>query len=225
MRLYLSSFRLGDHPDVLTRIAPPPGPVAVVANACDDRDATTRLADVVRETDALSTLGYDACDLDLRQFFGGPDALATALVAVRMLWVRGGNVFLLNHALRESGADRLIRDRLRRDQLVYAGYSAGPCVLAPSLAGLELCDDASAVHRIWGVRATTDGLGVLDHAIVPHVDTPTHPESATLEEVGRRYVAAGVAHRQLRDGDVLVVEGQRTTLLPRRSTGSDPTGH
>ena len=52
---------------------------------------------------------------------------------------------------------------IRTERLVYAGYSAGPCVLAPSLRGLELCDDAGAVDGevIW------DGLGVLDHAIAP----------------------------------------------------------
>ena len=40
-------------------------------------------------------------------------------------------------------------------RFVYAGYSAGPCVLAPSLAGLDLCDspeDCQATYDDVRVR-------------------------------------------------------------------------
>jgi dipeptidase E len=133
--------------------------------------------------------------------------------AVEVLWVRGGNVFTLRHVVRTSGLETLLPTLLRDDALVYAGYSAGPCLLAPSLRGLERCDDAGEVRRLHGADPIFDGLGVLDFAFVPHVDSDGHPESEVLGQVARRYAASGVPHRTLRDGQALVVDRDRTELV------------
>jgi dipeptidase E len=58
-----------------------------------------------------------------------------------MAWLRGGNVFMLRYALSRSGADAVFGELLATDALVYAGYNAGPCVLSPSMRGLELVDE------------------------------------------------------------------------------------
>ena len=42
-------------------------------------------------------------------------------------------------------------------RLVYAGYSAGACVLSSTLRGLEIVDDAGAVVRIYGDVAVMTG--------------------------------------------------------------------
>jgi dipeptidase E len=63
---------------------------------------------------------------------------------------RYADVFMLRYALDRSGADAVFRELLAADALVYAGYSAGPCVLSPSLRGLELVDDPGAVTLIYG---------------------------------------------------------------------------
>jgi len=59
MRMYLSSFRMGDHPDRLLALLDGPGPagVAVIANAMDAQPENERLAGVEREVDALTSLG------------------------------------------------------------------------------------------------------------------------------------------------------------------------
>lgn len=212
MRLYLSSFRNGDHPEHLLRLMRRPGRVVVVANAMDGAPPDVREAAVQLELDNLASIGLEATELDLREY-DGRDRLADALKGVEVLWVRGGNVFLLRHAMATSGADRLLPELLARDALVYAGYSAGPCVLAPSLRGLERCDDAAEVRRCHGVEPLFDGLGVLDFAVVPHVDSDGHPESEVLGEVAAHYAATGVPHRTLRDGQALVVDGDRTELI------------
>jgi hypothetical protein len=77
--------------------------------------------------------------------------------------------------------------------LVYAGYSAGACVLSPSLRGLEAVDDAGAVTRVYGAEPVRDGLGLLDEAFVPHYRSPGHPETAAIELVVARYAADGIA--------------------------------
>lgn len=214
MRMYLSSFRLGDHPEeLLALLGEPPGPIAVVADAMDGRPPDERAAGVRREIDALATLGFRPSEVDLRDFFDRPGGdVHAALAGFPALWVRGGNVFMLRYALARSGADVALRTLLERDRLVYAGYSAGPCVLAPSLRGLERCDDAGAVPATYGDPVVWDGLGVLDHVVVPHVDSPGHPESAALGEVAAHYRARGVPHRTLRDGQAMVVRGDDTYI-------------
>jgi dipeptidase E len=201
MKLYLSSFRLGHHPEHLVALLPPKARVAVVCNAIDAEDAAVRREKVADEIRWLTELGLRPGELDLRvtSDFTGYDGL----------WVRGGNVFVLRAAMARSGADRVLPELIRTERLVYAGYSAGPCVLAPSLRGLELCDDVAAVDGevIW------DGLGVLDHAVVPHLDSPGHPETELLAGVAELYERTGVPHLGLRDGQALVVDGTRRELV------------
>jgi dipeptidase E len=108
-----------------------------------------------------------------------------------------------------SGADKILPELIRSEELVYAGYSAGPCVLAPSLRGLELCDDTAAV----GGEVIWDGLGVLDHAIVPHLDSPGHPETDLVAQVRAQYERDGTPYLAMRDGQVLVVEGEQRRLV------------
>ncbi len=207
MRLYLSSFRLGDHPKHLVRLIDRPGPVAVVANAMDFAAPDVRRDSVRLELDSLAGIGLSGVEVDLREHTDDATGLQERLDAHCALWVRGGNVFVLRSALAASGADTAIIDLLTRDRVVYAGYSAGPCVLGPSLRGLETVDDDAEVTRTYGREPVWDGLGVLAHAIVPHVDSPGHPETADCERLRGRYRREGVAHRALRDGQALVVEG------------------
>src|SRR5689334_1500172 len=78
-RLYLSSFRMGDHPEYLTALVGESGRLGqdgagrgavVIANALDDAPAAVRRSGVEDELAALAGLGFDAVELDLRDYFG-----------------------------------------------------------------------------------------------------------------------------------------------------------
>jgi dipeptidase E len=214
MRLYLSSFRMGDHPEHLAALVGPANRRAVViANAMDDAPQEIRRSGVERELTALADLGFDAAELDLREYFDAEQRLRRDLAEVGLAWLRGGNVFMLRHALHRSGGDTVFRDLLARDALVYAGYSAGPCVLSPSLRGLEAVDDADAVSRIYGSEPVWDGLALLGEAFVPHYQSPGHPETSAIDLVVARYQAEGTAYRTLRDGQAIVISGTDTTIV------------
>jgi dipeptidase E len=205
VKLYLSSFRLGDHPDRLVALLPPAARVAVVCNAIDAEDPAVRREKVADEIAWLTELGVRPEELDLRDAAD----LRTRLASYDGLWVRGGNVFVLRAVMAKSGADQILPGLIRDEQVVYAGYSAGACVLAPSLRGLELCDPTDAVDGevVW------DGLGLLDHAFVPHLDSPGHPETDLVEKVAELYGRTGVAYVPLRDGQALVVDGDDRELV------------
>lgn len=203
MRLYLSSFRIGDHPEYLLSMLGGKRRAAVVANSMDVYEHRG----LETEFPALARLGIEAEEFDLRDYFDARDRIAEDLSRFDLIWVRGGNVFALRQAMAKSGADTALIDLLEEDALVYGGYSAGPCVLAPSLRGLDLCDDPAPVERMYGEPVIFDGLGVLDFAFVPHVDSPDHPETEALGRVAENYRREGIPHRVFRDGQVLVING------------------
>jgi dipeptidase E len=76
MRLYLSSYRLGDDPGRLTALLRTPRPAAVVANAVDMLPADLRAEGVASEVAALAGLGLTAEEIDLRAYFGQAERLA-----------------------------------------------------------------------------------------------------------------------------------------------------
>jgi dipeptidase E len=122
VRLYLSSFRMGDHPEHLTALVGDDSRhTVVIANAIDDAPEDVRRAGVERERVALGELGFDAAELDLRNYFDDEQRLRQELAGAALAWLRGGNVFMLRYAMRRSGGDTVFRDLLASDALVYGG--------------------------------------------------------------------------------------------------------
>src|SRR5688572_9299863 len=141
MRLFLSSFRFGDHPQQLVRLVGGSRKAAVIANACDELGEHDRQIRVRQEIGLLQDLGFSAGEIDLRTYFHDPEKqhrLSNLLSMVGLVWVRGGNSFVLRKAMQASGFDKLITGLLKRDAIVYGGYSAGACVCGPSLAGTDM---------------------------------------------------------------------------------------
>lgn len=71
VRLYSSSFRMGDHPEQLAAlVGGDVRNVVVTANALDDAPADVRRSGLERALAALADLGFDGAELDLRDYFG-----------------------------------------------------------------------------------------------------------------------------------------------------------
>jgi peptidase E len=68
-------------------------------------------------------------------------ALEEVVASLDALWVVGGNAFVLRRALSQSGLDAVLTRRAGDSAFVYAGYSAGSCVMGSTLRGIELVDD------------------------------------------------------------------------------------
>ena len=82
MRLYLSSYRTGDRAGSLLALLGSGKRTAVVSNALDNISPTARAIyrdEVYDPHLELRALGLDTEELDLRRFFGAPDALAERL--------------------------------------------------------------------------------------------------------------------------------------------------
>ena len=219
MRLYLASHRTGDTFPELLRMAGPGARTAVISNAVDfmpreSRDAYARTVfDPVRH---FRDHGLDAFELDLRDFFGRAPALLAELEATRLVWAVGGNAFLLRRAMRQSGFDAIAPGLVWAERLIYGGWSAGACVAGPSLRGLELMDDPAVAPVGYEAEPVWEGLGLIDGAVVPHFRSP-HPEADAAEAAAAWMRANRIPHRTLRDGDVLVQDGDDLELRTGRA--------
>lgn len=191
--------------------------MAVVLNAKDASTEESRSECVVHEMKAMAELGLEPIELDLRRYFGQPDRLRRALAEIDLVWVRGGNTFVLRRSLRQSGADEILVELLRTDQIVYGAFSAGVAVLAPSLRGLEAVDDPHAAPEGYDVEPIWEGLGLLPYAFAPHYRSD-HPESDSVEQLVRRFIDDHVLFRALRDGEAIVIDNGRHVVV-----GSGPS--
>ena len=207
MRLFLASYRFGAHRDRLLAMVGTPGQVAVIANAADAWPAAARSSALTSDLAPLRRLGFQPFEVDLREYVGRASTLRRVLGGVGLVWVRGGNTFVLRAQCARSGADSVLPEMLRADTFVYAGYSAGACLLTPSLRGLEAADDPAEVVTTCGVQPIWDGLGLVDRAIVPHCGS-----DPAADAIVARYRRDGVPHWALTDEQVVVVEGSRVEI-------------
>jgi dipeptidase E len=206
MRLYLSSYRIGDRAGSLLALLGSGKRAAIISNALDTISATARSIfreEVYDPHVEMASLGLETEELDLRRYIDRPEALRSKLSSFDLVWVMGGNAFVLRRAMKQSGFDDVITDMLERDEIVYGGFSAGAVVAAPTLRGIELMDDATEVPAGYDPETVWDGLGLIDYSIVPHFRSP-HPESAAAERAVRHMCSRGMRYRALRDGEVIV---------------------
>jgi dipeptidase E len=214
MRLYLSSFDLGDEPEQLVALAGSARRAAIIVNALDNRP-DGRAVWLKKQTDKLVGLGFSVVELDLRSYFERSDELKRFLGDIDLVWINGGNAFILRRAMKQSGFDALIKCALARDEIVYAGFSAAAVIAYDSLRGLEIIDDAQDVPPGYDTNIVWEGLGLVPFAIAVHFKSD-HSESELVDGEIAFYEANGIPYRTLRDGEALIVHDRREKIAGSR---------
>lgn len=203
--LLLLSLGLGAVPAFLADHAPTDRPLTI-GYVPDAARADATAPHVVAERDRLAALGHAVVDVRLTGADAG--AVAGALDGVDALYVAGGSTFALLDALRTSGADEVVAERVRAG-LPYIGLSAGSVVAGPSIEPVSLMDDPADAPGLTGLR----GLGLTDAVVVPHADgkLPPYP----LELIGRTLERYGSDHElvPLCDDEALLVTGPGWTVV------------
>ena len=106
--------------------------------------------------------------------------------------------------MRLSGFDVIIK-KLKKRAILYGGYSAGVCVLSPTLHGLELMDDVSQKPYGDDIETVWEGLGLIDFSVIPHYQS-NHPETDSANPIIQYFVDNKVPFRIMSDGDVIIIE-------------------
>lgn len=204
--MYLSSYKLGNHTSELLTLLDGKTNVGVIMAAQDYKDAETRAERLQEEFDALKGLGLKPQEVDLRDYFADNSGLYERLASFDLIWVRGGNAFVLRKAFAQSGADAVLSKLIQEESVVYGGYSAGICVLSPSLRGLELVDVEQMYVPGYSSETIWDGLGLLPYSIAPHYKSG-HYESDAIDDVVAYYENHHITYKTLHDGEVLLING------------------
>jgi dipeptidase E len=209
MLLYLASYRLGEYPDKfkdLLKSITKNKKVALITNALDFTSNYFELTkSVQRDQRDLMALGLKVEEINLREYFGQQTKLNKKMEQFNAVYVRGGNVFILRRAFLESGFDKIIKSFAKRKDFVYAGFSAGACVLSPDLTGLQFVDDPEIDPEGYQVQRIFTGLGLIDYSIAPHFRSD-HPESQKMNTVVDYYLNNSVKFVALNDNDVIITE-------------------
>lgn len=205
MKMYLSSFRVGGQKEKLIELYKGRN-TAIIANATDPiTDLEERKSKSQREIDEFRELGLQSEDFDLRNYFGKPDQLSKDFAKYDAVWIRGGNVLTLRQAFKLSGFDKLLLEKDNDPNFVYGGYSAGICILSPSLKGLELVDEPDLKVYKEDIDTIWEGLSIVDYSFCPHYKSD-HPESEAINKVVDFYIDNKILFKALRDGDVIITE-------------------
>jgi dipeptidase E len=212
MKLYLSSYFLGNHPEELAKLVGPNKKVGIIMNAADNYGNERRPAYLANETEKLKAIGLTAEELDLRKYFNDNQALEPKLKSYGLIWVMGGNSFTLRQAMKMSGFDTAIKDLVANETVVYGGFSAGSCVATQTLKGIELVDNPGQMPEGYDKEIVWEGLGFVEFSIAPHYRSD-HPESEGIEKVVQYFEKNKMPYRALRDGEVLVVNGTDVRLV------------
>lgn len=204
MKLYLSSYFLGNDPSKFAALFTSNKKVAIIMNAADVYDPATRPYYLEKEIASLAEIGLEGEELDLRDYFDDRDKLAVRLGQYGGVWVRGGNSFVLRRALSQSGFDQLAPPLIRDNQLVYGGFSAGVAVATKTLKGIELVDDPNQIPVGYDAGIIWKGLGLYDKSIAPHYKSD-HPASPAIDQEVAYFDETSMSYVTLHDGEVIVV--------------------
>ena len=212
MKLYLSSQKLGNSPTHLLKLLKNNNTV-IVANALDDKPKAHRDNRVENEIQTLKSIGLNPEELDLRNYFSNPEKLSKYLKSKSLIWVRGGNTFILRRAMLESNFDQIVLPLIKNNKLVYGGYSAALLVASKDLFGVELVDNPNLVPKGYSRSIQPkDGLGLLDFHLIPHFES-NEPYAKDIVQHRNCLHNNGRCVVTLRDGEVYVFNNGRGEII------------
>ena len=208
MRLYLSSAGIGNHLPKLVEMVGDRRKMLYVNNAKDYLSPEERAQHSAEKKAEFESFGFEFYELDLREYFAPEkrEVLAAILIETDLLWIGGGNTFVLRRAFRQSGLEELLPQLLKQDTFTYGGSSAGSIILTKTLRGAEHGDDPYVVPEGYDPTIIWDGLGLIYPQLAVHVNSEWFGVEA--QAMIDSFETNGLKYESLEDGDVYIVDGK-----------------
>ena len=150
--------------------------------------------------------GYRLELIDLRKWMKNSNGLKEKFKTKDIICLGGGHTYYLRWILKETGTDMLIKAFVNEGK-VYAGWSAGAIMAGPTTLYFDLMGD----NPEDAPEFITDGLGLTDTVIVPHLDNPDFNLSAIKADQQLRQ--AGFSTMALKDNEVFIVNGEKEWVI------------
>ena len=159
---------------------------------------------VVADKIALQKYGIEVTDLDLKN--KTKEEINESLALADILLVAGGDTFYLMEKLKESCADKAIKNFISRGG-IYIGSSAGSIVCCPTIEGAEKFDNPDLAPNLENFN----GMGIFNEVVIPH----THKEKyfERVKETTDKLTSKGFKVHHLTDDDVLFFDGINSIIL------------
>jgi dipeptidase E len=211
MRLFLSSYRAGNHSRELQKLFGKKISVAVITNAKDYKNNAERIESVDDILKFLKDLNYKPSEIDLRSYFGNAEKLKKELRKYEAVWVAGGNTFILRRAFKYSGLDLILGDMVRKNEIIYAGESAGAILPTPSLHGAEYGDDPNDIPDGYDGEILWQGLNIINYHLIPHYGSAEFSDEPLRME---KYLSSrNLPYRTLSDNQVIIINNNKEEFL------------
>lgn len=203
MKLYLSSYKIGDKVDELKKWINEHGnKICLIPNSRDIYPESERKDKGIQaDVEELTNIGFEVTVISLKDYFDHKEELIKILEKFRAFYVIGGNVFALRQAMYLSGFDEYLKTIENDPNYLYAGYSAGICVLAKDMHGLDICDDPNI--NPYGIDTMWNGLGYFDYIFLPHYKS-NHKETELIDTSVDYCNKHNIKFKTLSDGDVII---------------------
>ncbi|HSX18123.1 MAG TPA: Type 1 glutamine amidotransferase-like domain-containing protein [Candidatus Saccharimonadales bacterium] len=214
MRLFLSSQDLGNYADVAAKLAGKNKKALYIKNAQDDLPPEERNFSTPEKKKMFEAAGFIFEEIDLRDYFGKTEKLAKKLSEAGSFWSAGGNVFVLRRAFAASGLDKILLDMLKKDEILYGGWSAGSMIMTPDLKGADWDETDRPDIIPKGYKESKiiwEGLALVPFYIVPHIGNEMFGDRP--KGMVNYYETNNLPYYALKDGQVVVVDGDKTEFL------------
>lgn len=153
---------------------------------------------------ALQKYGIEITDLVLKN--KTEEEIDESLALADILLVAGGDTFYLMEKLKESGADKAIKNFISRGG-IYIGSSAGSIVCCPTIEGAEKFDNPKLAPNLENFN----GMGIFNEVVIPHAHKEKYFER--VKEATEKLASKGFKVHHLTDNDVLFFDGINPIML------------
>ncbi|MFD1631857.1 Type 1 glutamine amidotransferase-like domain-containing protein [Pseudopedobacter beijingensis] len=197
----------GNDPNQLKDLLPKGSRIGHINNSKDwvGASESIRQKNLQEEMEFLNHLGFKNEHLDLKAYFGKENHLYNKLEGLDGVWVSGGNTFVLRQAMKLSGFDNIFDKLRQRENFLWAGYSAGVCILCDSLKYIETVDDPYNFPYKGINQPIYDGLGLFNYGILPHYNS-NHFESEAIDKEIKKCIENKWLFKALKDGEVIIMK-------------------
>lgn len=153
---------------------------------------------------ALEKYGLDVIEMDIKN--KNVEEIRKAIIGADIVLVAGGDTFYLMEKLKESGADKIIKEFVERGG-IYIGSSAGSIICCPTIEGAEEFDNPNLAPKLDNFN----GLGIFRNVIIPHAQKEKYFER--IKRTTERLESKGYKVYPLTDDDVLFFDGHSCVIL------------
>lgn len=155
-------------------------------------------------TAQLQSINAEHSVVNLADYENDQSGLMNALSGFDLIWIHGGNTFVLNYSIQKSGFGNVIR-KLLDEGIAFGGDSAGAVIACPTLHGIELVDDSSVAPEVL-----YNGLNLISFGIIPHWGLKKY--AGIMSEAEKRMKQHVNRVIRLADTDFIVVNDNTVTL-------------